>query len=49
MEYAIGVDIGGTKVQFAAVDPEGRMINRHVVPTEAQLGPQQLMDKVIAE
>jgi glucokinase len=48
MEYAIGVDIGGTKVQFAAVDPEGRMIHRHLVPTEAQLGPQQLMNKVIA-
>ncbi|MDB4866471.1 MAG: family transcriptional regulator [Cohnella sp.] len=48
MEYAIGVDIGGTKVQFAAVDPEGRMINRHLVPTEAHLGPQQLMEKVIA-
>jgi glucokinase len=48
MEYAIGVDIGGTKVQFAAVNREGMIIHRHLVPTEAMLGPQQLMDKVLA-
>ena len=46
MEYAIGVDIGGTKIQFAAIDREGRICHRDLVPTQAQLGPQQVIDKV---
>jgi len=46
MEVAIGVDIGGTKLQFAAVDREGRIVHRGLVPTEAQLGPRQVMEKV---
>lgn len=47
MEYAIGVDIGGTKIQFAAVDQEGSIVHRHLIPTEAQLGPKQVLDKVM--
>ncbi|AJY74323.1 ROK family protein [Paenibacillus beijingensis] len=48
MEYAIGVDIGGTKIQFAAVDPNGQLLHKHLVPTEAQLGPNQVMEKLKA-
>lgn len=47
MGYAIGVDIGGTKVQFAVIDRGGEIINRHRVPTEAHKGPEQLMHKVL--
>lgn len=47
MKYAIGVDIGGTKIQFAAVDPEGQIVNSHLVPTDAYLGPAGVMDKVL--
>lgn len=47
MSYAIGVDIGGTKVQFAVIDREGNITNRHRVPTEANKGPEQLMNKVL--
>nr|WP_235427028.1 ROK family protein [Cohnella kolymensis] len=47
MDYAIGVDIGGTKIQFAAVDTEGNIVQRHLIPTEAKLGPQQVIDKVM--
>ncbi|MGG4344042.1 ROK family protein [Paenibacillus lautus] len=47
MSYAIGVDIGGTKVQFAVIDREGKIINRHLMPTEAGKGPEQLMNKVL--
>ncbi len=47
MKVAIGVDIGGTKIQFAAVDPDGRIVYRHLVSTEAELGPHQVMSKVM--
>ncbi|MFC4601175.1 ROK family protein [Cohnella hongkongensis] len=48
MEYAIGADIGGTKIQVAAVDREGRVADRHLMPTEAQLGPAQVMEKLLS-
>ncbi|MCC3377393.1 ROK family protein [Cohnella sp. REN36] len=48
MTFAIGVDIGGTKIQFAAVAQDGTVLCRHQVPTEASRGPAQLMDKVLA-
>jgi len=46
MEYAIGVDIGGTKIRFAAVDREGRIAWGHRVPSEAHLGAKHVMDAV---
>ena len=48
MTYAIGVDIGGTKVQFAIIDRQGSIVKRHLVPTEADKGPEQLLEKVEA-
>ncbi|WP_372635444.1 ROK family protein [Cohnella sp.] len=48
MEYAIGADIGGTKIQVAAVDREGRVADRHLAPTEAHLGPDQVMEKLLS-
>ncbi len=47
MEFAIGADIGGTKIQVAAVDREGCVVDRHLLPTEAQLGPEQVMGKLL--
>ncbi|WP_195573912.1 ROK family protein [Paenibacillus sp. 1001270B_150601_E10] len=46
MTYAIGVDIGGTKVQFATINRQGSIVDRLLVPTEAAKGPDQLMKKV---
>ncbi|WP_035155549.1 ROK family protein [Cohnella thermotolerans] len=47
MEWAIGVDLGGTKMQFAAIDRQGRIGHRHRVPTNAKAGPQQVMDRML--
>lgn len=47
MEYAIGVDIGGTKIHFAAVDREGRIVDSHRVPSEANLGADHVMGIVL--
>lgn len=35
---AVGVDIGGTKMAVAAVNRDGRLLARIVLPTEAELG-----------
>jgi glucokinase len=48
MEAAAGVDIGGTKIKFALVDRSGTLVYQELVPTEAHLGAEQVMDKVLA-
>ena len=42
--YAIGVDIGGTKIAFALVDSAGRALDTAQLPTDADQGP----DAVVA-
>lgn len=39
---AIGVDLGGTKVEVAEVDPGGRVLQRLRFPTNAASGPQAI-------
>lgn len=46
-ELAVGVDIGGTKLHFAAVEPDGRLLLDQILPTEAALGAESVMDKVL--
>lgn len=47
MAHAIGVDIGGTKIQFAVINRAGSIVHRRLVPTEAQKGSDHVMDKVL--
>jgi len=47
VEYAIGVDIGGSKLYFAIVNREGAILNRIIVPTEAHLGAERVMENVL--
>lgn len=42
--WSVGVDIGGTKVQAALVDPDGRVARTHRVPTRP--GPAGLVEAV---
>ena len=35
---AIGIDIGGTKMAVAAVNRQGEILQRLVLPTQAELG-----------
>lgn len=46
-KLAIGVDIGGTKIHFAAVDSGGSIVADEIIPTEAEQGSQAVMNKVI--
>ena len=35
MAFRIGIDLGGTKIEIAALDPNGRIVERRRVPTPA--------------
>jgi len=43
-EYAIGVDIGGTKIAFALVDRSGRALDTHQLATNAASGPDAVIE-----
>lgn len=43
----IGVDLGGTKIYTALGDNLGNIISEEVVPTEANKGPEQIIEKII--
>lgn len=43
----IGVDLGGTKIYTAIADSNGNTLNEEIVATEANKGPEQIMDKII--
>ncbi|RMH11020.1 MAG: ROK family protein [Gammaproteobacteria bacterium] len=46
--YAIGIDIGGTRMKCGAVSPSGKILAQHVVPSNASRGTRGLL-KGIAE
>ncbi len=46
--WAIGVDIGGTKIKVAAVDAEGGLGRCVFGPTENVLGPAAVREKIVA-
>ena len=41
--WAIGVDLGGTKVEVAAVDAGGKILQRLKQPTRVETGPDRIM------
>lgn len=44
---AIGIDIGGTKIAVAAVDARGAIHSRRVVATEAELGFERAIERMV--
>lgn len=47
MDYAIGVDLGGTQLRAALVDRRGHMLRHVRVPTEAHQGPYAVIDRIV--
>lgn len=45
---ALGVDIGGTKIAFALVDREGRVLAEHRIPTMPAEGVRAVLDRTAA-
>jgi glucokinase len=46
--WAIGVDLGGTKVEMAQVDEEGNLDQRIILPTDVSGGPSAVKAQIIA-
>ena len=49
MKYAIGVDIGGTKVAIGMVDDVGEVVEHSVIPTDLSITPAEMIDRIKAE
>lgn len=43
---AIGIDLGGTNIKGALVDPEGTILNKSEIPTLAQEGPDAVIQRI---
>lgn len=49
MQYAVGVDIGGTKTAIALVNENGTIIESSIMPTNLTVTPQQMVIKITNE
>ena len=45
--FFIGVDLGGTNMRVGAVDSEGMMVHRLMLPTRVNLGLQKVVERII--
>jgi glucokinase len=46
-EWAVGVDLGGTKLEVAHVDTQGHVHNRILVPTDVKGGPSAILQQIV--
>ena len=44
--YRLGIDLGGTKIECAILDPNGRILARQRVPTEAEKGVRHILGNI---
>jgi len=47
MEWTIGIDIGGTKIEIAAVDSDGNIIESILCYTNVKGGPQAIVSEIV--
>ncbi len=45
-DWVVGVDLGGTKVEMGLVDSENRVTARRRIPTNADDGPQSVVERI---
>ncbi len=46
MKYAIGLDIGGTKIEGCVVNEKGKIIDKHRIPTEPKKGSKKVTENI---
>jgi glucokinase len=46
--YAIGIDLGGTKIETALVDAKGDIAEKQRTPTEAKRGPDHVVEIIVS-
>ncbi|APC49649.1 transcriptional regulator [Virgibacillus halodenitrificans] len=49
MRYAVGIDIGGTKVAMGVVDEAGSMLAHHVIPMDLSIQPEGMLERICEE
>ncbi len=47
LQIAIGVDLGGTKIEFALVDASGKIIQKNRSPTDVKDGEQAVKNEIV--
>jgi glucokinase len=45
--YALGIDLGGTKIDVGLVDTSGKVLSRELIPT-SKAGPEQVVADIVA-
>jgi glucokinase len=45
-KYALGVDLGGTNIKFGIISEEGKLISKASVPSFADKGPDEVIDRI---
>ena len=45
-EIFVGIDLGGTNVKIGCFDSELNMVSKTSVPTDAEMGPQAVVDRI---
>jgi glucokinase len=45
-KFAVGVDLGGTKIKVGVVDSTGTLLHDTIVPTEADQGPEHVIQQI---
>jgi len=48
-ELILAVDLGGTNVRVAAVNPQGRILHKFTFPTEASRGREKVVENIISK
>ncbi|MBR9676465.1 ROK family protein [Candidatus Woesearchaeota archaeon] len=48
MKYAIGVDVGGTKIESVLINNKGRVLKKHILETQISKGKQVVLDNIEA-
>ena len=46
-EHAVGVDLGGTNLKVALVERNDGIVRQAVLPTEAEHGPERVLDRIV--
>ncbi len=46
MSYAIGIDIGGTKVAIGIVNGDGVVVEQITIPTDLSISPEEMIEKI---
>jgi glucokinase len=46
MDYVVGVDLGGTKIDIGLIDPDNRIVDRTRIPTQHEQGGQAVVERI---